>query len=271
MSHVNKKSTAARNAFTLIELLTVVTIIVLLIGIIAPSIGTGLKLAKKATAAAYLNSVAAAALQYHTDNDSLYPGQDRTSEIDSTDAGKLSGSQMLAACLLDGLDADTISGGDPLVRQTNGTYTASSNDDDVKSNYLEYKKDETTKNTVYNSSGNAVNRDYTLTDMWKTSDPTEAKALLYYPSRVGNDGTIFNAFVYDDNSVYSGTASTDRDKFRIAIWDKRFGDSGSSSPDATDKAYNSDTFILISPSIDRIYFDNVDADGDSDNIMNFKE
>ena len=131
MSQVNRKlnafgieSTTARNsAFTLIELLVVISIIVILVGIIAPTIGKALQLAKKSSAAAYLNSVANAAELYQEAN-GLYPGQGVSSN--------LTGSQMLAVCLLDGLVIDG-----------SGNPDASAG---VKANYLdEYKTDEETE------------------------------------------------------------------------------------------------------------------------------
>jgi prepilin-type N-terminal cleavage/methylation domain-containing protein len=248
MSQKNKKSNAVQNqAFTLVELLTVITIIVLLIGIVAPSVRKGLLLAKRASAAAYLSSVSNAALQYKTDN-AVFPGQDHTDRLGDTNT-LLTGSQMLAICLLDGLHDDD-----------NDTPVPTDDDiDNVKSNYLDYKAGETTKTLPTVGGGT---RDYTLTDMWKSAD--DPRAMLYYPSRIGNDGTIGTAFVYADNSDYliTGTDMENGGGYGRSILDTRFG---------TGNAYNADTFILIGPSIDRIYFSNVDNNGNSDNIMNIKE
>lgn len=218
-------------AFTLVELLVVISVIIILASIMVPTVGKALQTATKAKATAYLKGIEVAANEYHSDN-GLYPGQDRTNDIGRS-SSELSGSQMLAVCLLDGLNADNISGRAPGV-ETGG----------VKSNYISYKEDETT--------ANIENRNYTLTDMWK---PDELMAMLYYPSQIGNDGTA-DAFVYNDNSDYlSGSSPETSTGFSDAIEDTRFGGN---------RVYNSDTFILISPSVDREYFTD-------DDIRNFKK
>ncbi|RLC76243.1 MAG: hypothetical protein DRI61_13620, partial [Chloroflexi bacterium] len=119
-------------------------------------------------------------------------------------------------------------------------------------NYISYKEGETT----ITDSG----RNYTLSDQWGFGDP---KAILYYPSRIGNDGSnnaTTGAFRYADNSVYGDGAET-LALFQAAILDTRFG--------STTSAYNSDSYLLIGAGVDRDYFYNTDL-GENDDVMNFK-
>ncbi|MCK5114052.1 MAG: prepilin-type N-terminal cleavage/methylation domain-containing protein [Phycisphaerae bacterium] len=236
MNELKRKS---KPGFTLIELLVVVTIIALLVAIISPSVSKALDMAKKTHVAAFISSVSNAAMQYKNDN-TYFPGQEMADRI-GDGSGEVSGSQMLAICLLGGLELNGSTS------EITGT---------PESDYLTFKDGKTTTDTL-------ASRPYTVTDMWKGDD---VRALLYYPSRVGNNGTIANddAFVYEDNEAYLSSSDgfpEDAGSFRTAITDSRFGGT-------TPKAYNSDTFILISPGINRNYF--ADSDGkNDDDLMNF--
>ena len=216
-----------KSAFTLVELLVVIAVIAILVGIMTPAVRKAFLLGKNAAATSYLKGVESAALKYRSDSgNGVFPGQDLT-------GSSFTGSQILAACLLDGLELGA-------------------SDNDPEPNYIPYKEGETTATL-----GNP-NRAYTLTDMWRTSDSSEARAMLYYRSQIGSNKTITDgeAFTYNHNEDY--LAEKTATEFQSAIRDERWPTSGAG------RAYNADTFILISPGIDREYFTD-------DDIMNFKK
>ena len=94
--------------------------------------------------------------------------------------------------------------------------------------------------------------------------------ILYYPSRIGNDGAILNAntsgpFRIQDNGGYATINSQSTNAgvtnyLKVAIWDKRFGfgtdNDTAGVPDnvPANKAYNADTYLLFAAGADRKYF-----------------
>jgi len=224
-----------RTAFTLIELLTVIVIIILLTGILLPTIVKAKQLAYIATTKAYITQLETGALRYQQENQ-YFPGQDGVNAVGYT------GSQILISELM-GIERTGTGGG--FVTTTPPT-----------SPYVEYKEDRVI-HTAVDTPENP--HDYPLctpVDLFPTSD---AYALLYYPSVLGNDGRVGTAlstgnnqgaFRFADNEEYTDTLSA----FRVIIWDKRFGvsDADADEPDANeaiDKAYNADTFLIFGKGI----------------------
>lgn len=255
-SKQNMKNRSTARAFTLIELLVVIAIIGLLVSILMPALHQMQASAYKTKTTAAIQELSAGALQYKNDT-KYYPGQK------IKPSGDVSGSQLLAGCLLDGIN----------VTQTSArfarTIRAVDNDlKNVKSNYISYS--EHLLSTSTNSSDWNKGRAFTLSDRWKESDQ---KAILYFPSILGSDAEIGLAnqpedpFHYVANYVYCDGSIEDRNDFRKAIWDKRFGassDSAAAFPNSTtDKPYKSDSFLLFGAGKDRQYFT-------EDDVKNFK-
>ena len=261
----NKK--CSPQAFSLIELLIVIAIIALLLGILLPSLGKFMEQGYKARTISAIATLSNGALQYKEDT-KYYPGQRYITRVGCSPT-HITGSQMLAACLLDGL---SISGGGSSPTPTGTAPTE---------NYIPYKDGETTIDPYeFIMQTQTIRKYYTLSDRWGLGDP---RAILYYPSRIGNDGAILTAYTdgafrNDDNGAYAGYVSAiaideSTQPFRTAIWDRRFGDFGGTVPNAAesaDKAYNSDSFLLIGAGIDRKYFKNLDT-LENDDITNFKK
>jgi prepilin-type N-terminal cleavage/methylation domain-containing protein len=227
-------------AFSLIELLVVIAIIVLLVGILAPSLGRALETANKAKTVAAIQELSNGALQYKNDTQ-YFPGQKYPGQL-AGNSGDYTGSQMLSACMFEGLSLDGLGG-----------FTIAAGG--VESDYIGYSTDK-----VLKTSGAATDKEvYALSDRW----PRKEQALLYYPSRLGNDGSIAEAFDYDDNSAY-GDGAGNSSNFQRFIWDERFDNNG--TYDGTgDKAYNADTFLLIGAGINRTYFET----SVNDDVTNF--
>ena len=62
-----------RKAFTLVELLVVIAIIALLVGILAPTVGKALTIARRAKCAAHLHAVSVAMRMYLNDSNDVMP------------------------------------------------------------------------------------------------------------------------------------------------------------------------------------------------------
>lgn len=224
------------SGFSLVELLVVIAIIILLVGILSPSIGRALEMGYKTQTIAAIQELAGGAQQYKNDTQ-YYPGQ-RSPNLLAGNGGNYNGSQMLAVCMFHELD---------IPASENGTFTVG----DVTGNYLSYSDDKVL------ATGNAKADDnWALSDRW----PRKAMALLYYPSRLGNKGTIGTAFQHDDNSAYDNGAQTEV-KFKDAIADMRFD----SETGDDRKAYKADSFLLVGPGINRTYFETTS----NDDVTNF--
>jgi len=224
--------TKKTNGFTLIEMLTVIGMIVLLASMAVPSFMRAVQLSKIAATRARISALASACEMYRLDTagQRYYPGQqypemllgttDRfPSDTALPEKPKMTGSEVLALSLFNA---------------KKGTATDRAGFRAVTSGaYLNYADDWFLKK----DSTNLI-----ITDL--TNDN---KAIVYYPSRVGQtgkDGTVFNAFSYQDNATLTDPYGGDITAFNKFIENPKF----------TNTPYNEKTFLLMAPGIDRTYF-----------------
>ncbi|HNX27131.1 MAG TPA: prepilin-type N-terminal cleavage/methylation domain-containing protein [Phycisphaerae bacterium] len=229
---------AHKRGFTLIELLVVISIIVLLVGIIGPSISSIRNLSFKAKSTAAIQELAAGAMQYKSEYN-YYPLQPSIPDSGTynSQASAAFGKLMLGyTTVMSGStfkfrsDSSTYER-TPLVPESTDRFVLNTSTT-IKTN----RKTDTTVSVLL----------YTPLDQWKKGDEM---AILYYPSTIGNDGTaLSDVFAVSCNDTY--TASTSLTNFSSKLQDTKFG---------TTKIVNSDSFLLIAPGIDGEYFTDDDV------------
>lgn len=252
--------------FTLVELLVVIGIIALLIAIFTPSVATVLKLAARARSVAAISELSSGALAYQQEH-RYFPGQ-RSSNIGMGD-DEFSGSQVLAASLF-GLDMNKEDGPITPGERTMGLYVEFSEERVLDDSELEFHS---VNPDISNSNHK---KSFALSDRF--ADP---RAILYYPSRIGNDGLAAKidpndpddtdgAFNYYDcattgQNIYLQNDATGSD--RAKNWKAMLV-----RGDSADVVYKNDSFVLIGPGIDRTYFlTRSGINATDDNVTNYRE
>ena len=226
------------NAFTLVELLTVIIIIALLAAILLPTVTSALKTGYTAQSKTRVESLSRGAELYKKEYD-LYPGQS-TALMGFLNAQTYSGSQVLAACMYN----YDVANASPVPKGGFDTY-----------------KDEFLQSLQVSAGTNP--RPRVLTDGFP---PGKAWAILYYPSVPGEDPTsVLTHYKYDHNKVHtnfkpvndSADEATQKNVFSTAgggfVVDTRFSPA---------RPYRASEFLIIAPGADRKYFT-------SDDIKNF--
>ncbi|HDY65299.1 MAG TPA: type II secretion system protein [Phycisphaerae bacterium] len=254
-------------AFTLVELLIVISVIVLLVGILTPSLYKARSITYNTRSKAALHELSAGALAYQKDT-GYYPGQQYPGILGNGN-GQFNGSQVLAACVY-GLRLGEMGTSDE------GKIGYPTGESSPTSPYVSYKKEK----VLLDESPSTYFTAFVPSDLFPDPLP-----ILYYPSRLGNNGSLGDAlnsgtfpgaFRYNDNAGLTGPAvnnSPDTMIFRKTIWDTRFGCSSNNPDDPNaypkindlrDRAYKSDSFLLIGAGIDRKIFT-------GDDVKNFKQ
>jgi len=191
---MNTKNTrrrgAAAGAFTLVELLVVIAIIMLLAGILVPTVQTAIRSAYVARSRTRISELDDGCRQYKQDT-KYFPGQLNSSVM----PGK-TGSEVLAEAMFT-----------KVVPDTPPTYVYPT------SNYATYKQSDLL------TAGDAAPFSSTHFDgMIADHFPIEKRPILYYPARFGVSGRA--QYVETDNSAITGTWSA----FTTFIQDGSFGE-----------------------------------------------
>ena len=191
---VKTRRAAGRRAFTLVELLVVIVIIMLLIGILVPSIASVLRLGATAQTLARIQNIESGVLTYHQENSNLFPGQHYIGVLNNR---SYTGSQWLARAMFSKPGAALPADG----------WAPESGYATYQQGMLDIKPPLKT------------GRKYSVLDTF-----ARPKAICYYVARRGLSG--LNQFNYDDNSVYTGDRLS---AFRDFVKDHRW-----STDDITD-------------------------------------
>lgn len=225
-----------KRAFTLIELLVVIAILGILLSILTPSLYAVKQAGYATKTRAIVMSLSGGILQFKLDT-GYYPGQKDTTVLSSN-----KGSCYLSNQLIDFSE-----------------YITDRANKLPKSKYCDYTKD-FLLTTYSNLEDNAISDGF----------PNGPLPILYYPSRIGSDGSVDQSFAYADNSSYTTDYNqTDFQKFISKtdaflngnqIQDTDWPKNSSASYDATKyAAQKSDEFILIGAGADRKFFTHDDV------------
>jgi type II secretory pathway pseudopilin PulG len=229
-----------RLAFTLVELLVVISIIILLVTMLVPAFSKVKDAVHRADSQRRVDELAMGCVRYAGDNRGLYPGQilpNGKQLGNGTLPNTLTGSQMLALCLFGITDWDfsNCSNIKPPT-DANATYAPFSAADDMIS---------------YNGKNCSI---------WDKFSYTNKMPMLYYVSRLGD--TTMTQYVPLDNEAYttnnysSWLGGSFNGKNPVGyIGDRRLTDPNMAP-------CNTGTFIIIGPGPDGQY-------GTTDDVKNF--
>jgi prepilin-type N-terminal cleavage/methylation domain-containing protein len=195
------------DAFTLVELIVVVTIIGILMMILFPTLVRVWQMSSDNRVAARLHDLAAGCALYKGDNRGAYPGQVNASLLSSSgNLAGISGSQMLAACMFNNVDANNDAG----CSFTNTHPTLNSAIPTERYARLSVVMD---KGGTYKNNKTDL-MDFTTsagTYYWTIADQNgrQNMPILYYPSRLGVTGLAQYDFYNNYNLTMNYTSRTD--------------------------------------------------------------
>ena len=238
------------SAFTLVELLVVISIILILIGILVPTITNAIREGYATKTLSYINKNLVVGADSYKQQIGHYPGQDTETRAYLENGN--TGSQILAACLFAYYE-DTNPDANPCdhIDSTNITDPDTDPSPDPERAYASYKKEYLA--TIQDKAN-------TLADGFPGP---KAMAILYYPShREIDTGVPRDQFQYVDNKAYmtedtcdSEVYSTNDTTAQSNLRDK-ITDSGFSGTPL--RPYNDGQYLLVGAGVGRKYFDDDD-------------
>ena len=251
-------------AFTLVELLVVISIILILIGILMPTVLTAIREGYAARTMSYIQKNLVVGADNYKHERGYYPGQDTKAQGHLRN-GTYTGSQILAACLFQYANADPpAANNDPYayILSTNITNQSSFPSPDVNRAYASYKKEYLADVRVKQEDGSYGNP---IRNSLADGFPgPKAMAILYYPSHTEIDTAATgkdprDQFRYADKEVYM-TAETSE------IYDANDNDAQnnlkaeitSSGFSGILRPYNDGMYLLVGAGVKRKYFDDDD-------------
>jgi competence protein ComGC len=180
-----RKPPLAAAAFTLVELLVVIGIIVLLVGILVPVVQSAIRSAEKARTEVWVADLGNGCGLYQNDY-SFFPGQSQMDQIGEVSDGKKTGSQWLARALVLG-----------------------------PTQYAEFKADDLINFPGHKADGSGINLPESISD--RTSEPM---AVLYFPAKIGLAG--MEQYDLDHNIEYvRENGDITSINFQKFLWDKK--------------------------------------------------
>jgi type II secretory pathway pseudopilin PulG len=248
------------SAFSLVELLVVIAVLMILIGILAPAVNQALIRGYLTKGRNAIGALSNAANSYKSDTN-YYPGQrypGLMENVSGTPSANLTGSALLSLSIW-GWTKKTDADNDGNKDADEGLYLNSGNiDGDPVSTYMAFKEDA----VLSTSSSAGSSKYYVLSDQY----PPGKMPILYYPSRVGNSGdTVANAFYNTCNNSLLSSNSTVSGGPGGTTLPTSIGTSNGFDLEnsGTNLVYKYDSFLLIAAGLDRTFFT-------SDDITNFK-
>ena len=296
---MKRENTHKKTGFTLLELLTTITVIAILLGFLLPALNMVQKSAMKAKQKAQFHSIEIAMEAFSTDMGDYPPSEwdNSTTDGDSTYYGPYSASQRLAEAMVgqDGFgfhpDSEFLfsgkdSSGNDLYAPAVDIATDSDNLSARKGPYLELENANAVKLSNLYGSGNigSLVDTFVLADMYKiTKNAATGKLtgspILYYKadrSKILHDGSSTSKIYSSTYNVYDSTGTftsqglaylkplSTKSGQHPLVSDPAIFYQQTQNPNFTDPArpYRADSFILQSAGPDSLY-------GTADDVFNF--
>lgn len=243
-------------AFTLVELLVVISIILILIGILMPTITNAIREGYATKTLAYIKKNLMVGADSYKYERGYYPGQD-TKAQNFLKNGTYTGSQILAACLFQYTNTDPPAANNnpyDYITSTNITDHGSYPSPDTKRAYASYKKEYLADVRVKQEDGSYG--DPIRNSLADGFPGPKVMAILYYPSHreidtaaTGKDPR--DQFQYADNEAYMTTETSE-------IYDANDNDAQDNLKAEITSSGFYGQYVLVGAGVKRKYFDDDD-------------